>query len=146
MYKRRHKKSPPLPPSVGIPTEYLQSTYIGRDEIAICPHNWSVHCNFVCDGKCSERGWACPSPPSPAWANFSIMMECMPESNRCHSVCTLRECWVRETKTWEMRQIWADDRKTDPGPELGETDRLFSLGISVDPPTPHQPLYIVEQS
>ncbi len=27
--------------------------------------------------------------PSPAWANFSIMMECMPESGRCHSVCIL---------------------------------------------------------
>jgi hypothetical protein len=25
-------------------------------------------------------------PPSPAWANFSIMMECRPESGRCHSV------------------------------------------------------------
>ncbi len=30
-------------------------------------------------------------PPSPAWANFSIMIECtsIPESCRCHSVCTL---------------------------------------------------------
>ncbi len=28
-------------------------------------------------------------PPSHAWANFSIMMECMPESGLCHSVCTL---------------------------------------------------------
>jgi hypothetical protein len=25
-------------------------------------------------------------PPSPAWANFSIVMECMPESGGCHSV------------------------------------------------------------
>jgi hypothetical protein len=25
-------------------------------------------------------------PPPPAWANFSIMMECMPESGGCHSV------------------------------------------------------------
>jgi hypothetical protein len=25
--------------------------------------------------------------PSPAWANFSIMMECTPESGSCHSVC-----------------------------------------------------------
>ncbi len=29
-------------------------------------------------------------PPSPAGANFSIMMECTPKSGRCHSVCTLR--------------------------------------------------------
>ncbi len=27
-------------------------------------------------------------PPPPAWANFSIMIECPPESGRCHSVCT----------------------------------------------------------
>jgi hypothetical protein len=27
--------------------------------------------------------------PSPAWANFSIMMECTAESDRCHSVCVL---------------------------------------------------------
>jgi hypothetical protein len=27
--------------------------------------------------------------PSPGWANFSIMMECTPESGNCHSVCTL---------------------------------------------------------
>jgi hypothetical protein len=25
-------------------------------------------------------------PPSPAWANFTRMMECMPESSRCYSV------------------------------------------------------------
>jgi hypothetical protein len=27
--------------------------------------------------------------PSPGWANFSITMECTPESGHCHSVCTL---------------------------------------------------------
>jgi hypothetical protein len=27
--------------------------------------------------------------PSPGGANFSIMMECTPESGLCHSVCTL---------------------------------------------------------
>jgi hypothetical protein len=31
-------------------------------------------------------------PPSQAWANFSIMMECTPESGRCQSVCTLWTC------------------------------------------------------
>jgi hypothetical protein len=25
-------------------------------------------------------------PPSPDWANFSTLMECTPESGRCHSV------------------------------------------------------------
>ncbi len=33
----------------------------------------------------SERGWAC-TPPSPAWADFSIIIECTPESSNCHSV------------------------------------------------------------
>ncbi len=28
-------------------------------------------------------------PPPAAMANFSIMMECTPESGHCHSVCTL---------------------------------------------------------
>jgi hypothetical protein len=38
-------------------------------------------------------------PPSlPAWANFSIMMECTPESGRCHSVYTLSaEAYVSVT-------------------------------------------------
>ncbi len=32
-------------------------------------------------------GRAPPPPPSPGWANFSIMMECTPESSgHCHSV------------------------------------------------------------
>ncbi len=50
------------------------------------PHSWSVHCNFTGDGKCNERGWACTPPPSPAWANFTLMIECTPESCRCYSV------------------------------------------------------------
>ncbi len=46
----------------------------------------------------SERGWSCSvhrPPPSPAWANFTLMMECTPESGRCHSVCTL---WIPVSK------------------------------------------------
>jgi len=41
--------------------------------------------HFTGDGKCNERGGHAP-PPSPAWANFTLMMECMPESSRCYSV------------------------------------------------------------
>ncbi len=33
-----------------------------------------------------KGGWACPLPASPAWANFSLMMECTPESSHCYSV------------------------------------------------------------
>jgi hypothetical protein len=43
-----------------------QSTYRGRVEIGecICPLSWSVHHNFVRDGRycSSERGWACTRP------------------------------------------------------------------------------------
>jgi hypothetical protein len=52
----------------------------------ICPLCWSVYCNFV----------RAP-PPSPAWANFSIMMQCTPESGRCHSVlpfCVAIQCYL----------------------------------------------------
>ncbi len=57
----------------------------------ICPLNWSVHHNFVRDGRYTERVWACTPtpPPSPVWTNFSIMMEWPPESVCCHFVCTL---------------------------------------------------------
>jgi hypothetical protein len=33
--------------------------------------------------------WECTPPPSPGWADFTIMMECTSESGYCHSVCTL---------------------------------------------------------
>jgi hypothetical protein len=32
-----------------------------------------------------KGGGAC-TPPFPAWADFSIMINCSPESGRCHSV------------------------------------------------------------
>jgi hypothetical protein len=43
------------------------------------------------DGKCSERGWGRAPPPSPAWANISILKlkKRTPESGRCHFVCTV---------------------------------------------------------
>ncbi len=41
------------------------------------------------------------TPPAPAWANFSIIMECSPECGRCHSMCTLwvPRVWDRNTCT-----------------------------------------------
>jgi hypothetical protein len=38
-------------------------------------------------------------PPSPGWADFIIMMECMPESGHCHSVCTL---WCTFSHTYTV--------------------------------------------
>jgi hypothetical protein len=62
-----------------------QSTYRGRVEIRevyLPSQLWSVHHHCLRDDRFSERGWAC-SPPSPGWANFSIMMECTPEGVNC---------------------------------------------------------------
>jgi hypothetical protein len=81
-----------------IPSKHCSTEYIGLEmkyREWICPLSWSVHCNFVRDGKYSERVRACTPPPSPAWTNFSIM-ECKPESGRCHSVCTL---WYKNQKS-----------------------------------------------
>jgi hypothetical protein len=36
-------------------------------------------------------------PPLPGWADFTIMMECQPESVHCHSVCIL--CGIFTLKT-----------------------------------------------
>ncbi len=39
------------------------------------------------------------TPLSLAWANFSNMMECTPESGHCHSMCTL------STKHWSLLTV-----------------------------------------
>ncbi len=44
-----------------------------------------------------KGGGRVPPTPSPGWANFSIMMECTPESGLCYSVCTL---WVSRYRRW----------------------------------------------
>ncbi len=62
----------------------------------ICPLSWSGHCNFTGEGKCSERGWPCTPPPSPARAYFPLITACTPESSGCNSVCTL--CWKHSRK------------------------------------------------
>jgi hypothetical protein len=35
------------------------------------------------------KGVGVHPPPSPAWANFTLMMEYTPESSRCNSVCSV---------------------------------------------------------
>ncbi len=71
-----------------------QSTYIGRDEIrwVYLPHSAEAYTAtlYVMVNVVKGGGRAPPPPPpAPAWANFSIMMECTPKSNRCLSVCIL---------------------------------------------------------
>ena len=52
----------------------------------ICPLSCSVLYNFLHDVV--KRGWAMGMHPlpSPAWADFTLMIKCMPESGHCHSV------------------------------------------------------------
>jgi hypothetical protein len=61
-----------------------------RDETGLVylPTQLSVHCNFTGDSKCSERGWGMHPPPAPAWANFTLMIECTQESCRYSVVYT----------------------------------------------------------
>ncbi len=44
-----------------------------------------------------KRVWVHP-PPLPAWANFTLMMECTPESSRCNSVVSANE-YLRQLYT-----------------------------------------------
>jgi hypothetical protein len=57
----------------------------------MCPLSWSVRTlSFVIDGRYSEcMGVGVHPLPAPAWADFTLKMECTPESSHCHSVCTV---------------------------------------------------------
>ncbi len=64
-------------------TEYIQYIEV-QEKQGECNYtpSWSLHHNFVCHGRYTER----ERGPSPGWADFTIMMECTPESGHCHSV------------------------------------------------------------
>jgi hypothetical protein len=49
-----------------------------------------VYLPVVCDGNRLKRGGPTSPPPSPARADFSIMMGCTSDIGNRHSVCTLR--------------------------------------------------------
>jgi hypothetical protein len=82
-----HKKILPL----CLTTEYI-GTEMKRGE-CIRPLGWSVCTLYnatlyvIVNIVKGDGGAPLHPPPTPAWANFSIMMECTPESGRCHSVC-----------------------------------------------------------
>ncbi len=42
-------------------------------------------------------------PPSPAWANFTLMMECRPESSVCYSVYSVGISMVKTRERPETR-------------------------------------------
>ncbi len=68
-------------------TEYIFLLEMKQGQ-CICPLSWSVHCNFTGDSKCNDREVGVHPPPSSAWANFTLMMECTPES-------TVTTLWIQ---------------------------------------------------
>ncbi len=71
-------------------SEESQSTYRGRDEIgaSVSALERTYTATLYLMVTIVKGGRRAP-PPSPAWVDFSTMMQCTPESGRCHSVCTL---------------------------------------------------------
>jgi hypothetical protein len=82
----------------------------------ICP---LVHCNLTGDGKCCGRGWAC-TQPSPAWPNFTLIIECTPKSDCCYSVysvvCTIN---VQLPADNEVPYLWVGCGCVEVGPVTG---------------------------
>ncbi len=60
----------------------------------ICPLSWSVHCNFTGEGKSVNLVKGGGRAPPTLQANFTLMMECTPESGRYHSVYSVDELMV----------------------------------------------------
>ncbi len=50
--------------------------------------DWSLHHSLHMTEDIVKWDGRAPSP-SPAWANFFIILECTPESGHCHSLCAL---------------------------------------------------------
>jgi hypothetical protein len=71
----------------------------------ICPLSWRVHCNFTGDVLVNVmKGVGRAPPPTPAWANFTLMIECTPESSRYYSVYSVptsaskKSSYIKEEK------------------------------------------------
>jgi hypothetical protein len=77
---------------LGMSSVHLTSTYRGRGEIggvylsalSAGAYEYTTTLNVIVD--IVQGGESAPHPPSPAWVDFTLMMECTPESGRCHSV------------------------------------------------------------
>ncbi len=67
--------------------------YVGEKGECISPLCWSVHHNFVHDGRCSGRGWVGMHPHLTSLDYFSTMMECtILQKVAVATLCTL---WSR---------------------------------------------------
>jgi hypothetical protein len=110
---------------------YPQSTYRGRGEIGAEYLPSQLECTlcattFLVMGERGPEGGRAPPrpPPSPGWADFTIMMECTPEIGHCHSVYSVvlpvisllltntvsRRCELAYSYNWrdpKRRRSWA---------------------------------------
>jgi len=57
------------------------------------------------------------SPPTPDWAEFTIMMECTPESGHCQSICT------HSSVMWHAQ--YSTNHRLSTLPELGRAGRVL---------------------
>ncbi len=84
--------------------------------------------------KCNERGGRAP-PTLTAWANFTLMMECTPESSRCYTLCTLWNHLGIEDRSlgdfilalYEASRFFLSDRKEDSSNESVHLCYIWNL-------------------
>jgi hypothetical protein len=69
--------------------------YIFSNRVSVSAHSAGAYTAtllvMVQYSICNEKGVGGLPPPTPAWANFTLMMECLPESSRCFSVYSVVE-------------------------------------------------------
>jgi hypothetical protein len=108
----------------------------------ICPLRWSVHCNFVHDDKCSERGWACTPHPHqhglffPSWWNIRLKA----------AVATLYVLWAVDPLEVHSRQFaytcvicTLSTALTQFSPCFQLSRSIDSLALTLQPPPPPPP-------
>ncbi len=106
---------PPCPSLTSSPSSQTKCEYVNQGVAKRCRLSWLTHSALVYDPNSGGRGGVAASagvytatlllmvnvmkgggrapPPSPAWTNFTLMMECTPESSRCYSVYST--LWVK---------------------------------------------------
>jgi hypothetical protein len=69
-------------------TEYIFSRGVEENRGSVTAFTAGAYTttSLVMVDRVKREGACTPLPPSPGWADFTIMMECMPESGNCHSV------------------------------------------------------------
>ena len=65
------------------------------------------------------KGGGRAPPPSPAWANFTLMIECTPESSRCYSVYSVGDTLLAKAlaaNTYDIRTVHCTGTGTPHNP------------------------------